>query len=86
MYNVNSDTGYQLCRKSGEVTKKQTLGLPKIKHLYDELTVSNIFYNSPVYALREQEDTKLWHFSPLTLFLMFDEEQKTVNFEIPEEA
>lgn len=30
-----------------------------------------------LYALLEQEDTKLWHFSSLTLFNMFDEEKKT---------
>lgn len=43
------------------------------------------FY-SKVYALLEQEETKLWHFSPLTLFNMFDEEQKTGSFELPEEV
>ena len=37
-------------------------------------------------SLLEQEDTKLWHFSPLTLFNMYDEEKKTGNFEIPEEV
>ena len=39
-----------------------------------------------VYALLEQEETKLWHFSPLTLFNMFDEEQKTGRFTLPEEV
>ena len=53
---------------------------------YDELAASNAFYNSEVYALLEQEETKLWHFSPLTLFHMFDEEQKTGRFTLPEEV
>lgn len=53
---------------------------------YDELTASNVFYNSEVYALLEQEETKLWHFSPLTLFNMFDEKQKTGRFTLPEEV
>lgn len=53
---------------------------------YDEMTATNEFYNSKVYALLEQEDTKLWHFSPLTLFNLFDEEKKTGNFELPEEV
>lgn len=53
---------------------------------YDELIASNEFYNSKVYALLEQEETKLWHFSPLTLFNLFDEEKKVGNFELPEEA
>ena len=53
---------------------------------YDEMTATNEFYKSKVYALLEQEDTKLWHFSPLTLFNMFDEEKKTGSFELPEET
>ena len=52
----------------------------------DEMAASREFYESKVYSLLEQEDTKLWHFSPLTLFNMYDEEKKTGNFEIPEEV
>ena len=52
----------------------------------DEIEASREFYESEVYALLEQEDTKVWHFSPLTLFNMFDEEKRTGNFQIPEEA
>ena len=55
-------------------------------HACDEVTASNEFYNSKVYALLEQEDTKLWHFSPLTLFNLFDAEKKTGTFELPEET
>lgn len=53
---------------------------------YSEMTASDQFYNSKVYALLEQEETKLWHFSPLTLFKMFDEEKKTGSFMLPEEV
>lgn len=53
---------------------------------YDEMAAANEFYGSDLYALLEQEDTELWHFSPLTLFNMFDEEKKTDSFEIPEEV
>ena len=53
---------------------------------YDEVKASEDFYRSEVYALLEQEDTKLWHLSPLTLFNMYDEEKKTGSFIIPEEA
>ena len=69
-----------------------TLIVPKAIHmttenyLYAEVTASKEFYDSKVYALLEQEDTKLWHFSPLTLFNMFEEEKKTGDFIIPEEA
>ena len=37
------------------------------KYSYDEITASKEFYVSKVYSLLEQEETKLWHFSPLTL-------------------
>jgi hypothetical protein len=35
--------------------------------------------------LLEQEETKLWHFSPLTLFNMYDEEKNTGCITFPEE-
>ncbi len=53
---------------------------------YDEMTATNEFYASKVYGVLEDEETKLWHFSPLTLFNMFDEEKKTGSFTFPEEA
>lgn len=53
---------------------------------YDEITAYKEFYNSKVYSLLEDESTKLWHFSPLTLFNMFCEEKLTGDFIIPEEV
>lgn len=59
-----------------------TLLVPQVVQLIcenyfvDEMTASRAFYESDVYSLLEQEDTKLWHFSPLTLFHMYDEEKK----------
>lgn len=55
-------------------------------YAYDEVTASKQFYDSDVYSVLEQEDTKLWHLSPLTLFEMFDEEKNTGTFSFPEEA
>ncbi|MDE7404340.1 MAG: hypothetical protein K2M81_04465 [Lachnospiraceae bacterium] len=52
----------------------------------DEITASKEFYVSEVYELLEQEDTKLWHLSALTLFHMFDEEKRTGIISFPEEA
>ena len=52
----------------------------------DEVTATKNFYDSKVYSFLEQEDTKLWHLSALTLFHMFDEEKKTGTFTFPEEA
>ena len=50
----------------------------------DEVTATRAFYESKVYSLLEQEDTKLWHLSPLTLFNMYDEERQTGNITFPE--
>lgn len=50
----------------------------------DEVAASRSFYESGVYALLEQEDTKLWQLSPLTLFNMYDEERKTGSITFPE--
>jgi hypothetical protein len=66
--------------------------VPQIVHLIvekyscDEISATQEFYNSEVYALLEEEDTKLWHFSPLTLFNMFIEEKETGEFYISEEG
>ncbi len=50
----------------------------------DEVAASRSFYESKVYALLEQEDTKLWQLSPLTLFNLYDEERQTGNITFPE--
>ena len=68
------------------VLVEQIVHLITENYAYDEMTAVNEFYNSKVYALLEQEETKLWHFSPLTLFKLFDEEQKMGTFELPEEV
>ena len=52
----------------------------------DEIAAFDKFYASKVYEKLEQEETKLWHLSPLTLFNMFDEEQKNGILIFPEEA
>lgn len=52
----------------------------------DEIAAAKEFYNSKVYSVLECEDTKVWHFSALTLFHMFDEEKRTGVFVFPEET
>jgi hypothetical protein len=47
---------------------------------------TELFYTSEVYSLLEQEETKLWHLSPLTLYTMFKEEQEKGTISFPEEA
>ena len=62
----------------------KVIGLIAVNYEMDEVTATKAFYESKVYSLLEQEDTKLWHLSPLALFTMFDEEQKTGNITFPE--
>lgn len=61
------------------------IGLIVQNHGIDEVTASRRFYESKVYSLLEEEDTKLWHLSPLTLFHMYDEEVNTGKITFPEE-
>ena len=64
----------------------KVINLINEKYPYDEVKAAQEFYRTEVYALLEQEETKLWHFSPLTLYNMFDEEKRTGSFDIPEEG
>ena len=43
-------------------------------------------YYSKTYSMLEDKSTRLWQFSKLFIFLVFDNEQKTGKFEIPEGA
>lgn len=69
-----------------------TLLVPQIiemivdRYQCDEITAAKEFYNSKVYEILEEEDTKLWHLSPLMLFHMYDEEKTTGTISFPEEA
>lgn len=60
------------------------IGLIVENHGVDEVTAARKFYESKLYSLLEEEDTKLWHLSPLMLFHMYDEEVKTGNITFPE--
>ncbi|MDD4509363.1 MAG: hypothetical protein PHY23_00360 [Oscillospiraceae bacterium] len=52
----------------------------------DEIAASKAFYEAKVYESLEDEATKLWHLSALTLFNMYDEERRTGAFTFPEEV
>ena len=66
--------------------------VPQVVHLitenypFDEVTASKEFYDSQVYSFLEQEDTKLWHLSALTLFNMYDQEKKPRTLPLLAEA
>jgi len=44
-----------------------------------------LFYNSALYAMLENEASKLWHLSPLTLYELLEEELETGSINYPEE-
>lgn len=75
-----------------KLTAVLSLTVPKIVELIvensrlSELEATQRLYVSRLYALLEDEETKLWHLSPLTLYNMFEEEQKTGGITFPEEA
>jgi hypothetical protein len=45
-----------------------------------------LLYSSFLYSKLEQEQTKLWHLSPLTLANLLNEELETGSIRFPEEA
>lgn len=52
----------------------------------DEIRAINEFYDSKVYSLLSDESTKIWHYSPLTIYHMWKEEKTTGEIIFPEEA
>ena len=51
----------------------------------DEVSAVNVFYQSRVYSLLSNEETKMWHFSPMTLYKMWKDEKETGEVIFPEE-
>ena len=47
---------------------------------------AKMLYNSALYAMLENEASKLWHLSPLTLYELLEEELATGSIHYPEEA
>ncbi len=41
-------------------------------------------YSSQLYALLEQEETKMWHYSPKMLALWLEEEKRTGTLRLPQ--
>ena len=41
-------------------------------------------YSSKLYAMLEQEDTQVWHYSTLMLYELLTEEETTGNIEFPD--
>ena len=55
-------------------------------HGINEIAAIRSFYNSKVYALLEEEETKMWHLSSMALYTLYEEEIKTGHITIPEAA
>jgi hypothetical protein len=50
----------------------------------DQQEATRRFYASEVYSLLSNEETKLWHYSPLTLYHMYKNEIETGSINFPE--
>jgi len=62
-----------------------------IEIIMENMDLTNIeaakrFYNSDLYAMLENEASKLWHLSPKTLYELFKEEITTGCIDYPEET
>ena len=44
------------------------------------------FYRSRLYQELSDENSKLWHYSPMTLYTMYQDELLTGSYDYPEEA
>jgi hypothetical protein len=50
------------------------------------IDATKLLYGSSLYAMLENEASKLWHLSPLTLYELLEEELATGSINYPEEA
>ena len=51
-----------------------------------ETQAISLFYRSKLYKELADENSKLWHYSPLTLYTMLQDELLTGSYDYPEEA
>lgn len=51
----------------------------------NEIESINKIYSSNTYKLLEQEETKVWHYSPLTIYYMWKSEIETGAIIFPED-
>ena len=54
-------------------------GVSETEAVYD-------FYKSDVFSLLQEKSTKVWHFSPLTLYHMYIQEKECGSFDMPVEG
>ena len=52
----------------------------------DDAAAIRCFYRSKLYQELSDETSKLWHYGPMTLYTMFQDELLTGRYDYPEEA
>ena len=63
----------------------QTIDLIVKNEGLDDIAAMNQFYQSRIYELLSKEETKMWHFSPMTIYIMWKHERETGEIVFPEE-
>ena len=63
----------------------QTVALIVEKDGVNDITAINEFYQSKIYDLLSKEETKMWHYSPMTVYMMWKHEKETGEIVFPEE-
>ena len=52
---------------------------------HNDISAMNKFYHSKTYEMLAKEETKMWHFSPMTVYSMWKHERETGEVVFPEE-
>ena len=63
----------------------QTVALISEKEGFDDIIATKEFYNSKTYEYVSNEETKMWHYSPMTLYTIWKNEKETGKVVFPEE-
>ena len=50
----------------------------------DDISAMNKFYASKIYDLLSREETKIWHYSPMTIYTIWKQEKETGEVIFPE--
>ena len=64
----------------------QTVDLIVRKEGLDDISAMNAFYQSKTYEMLSKEETKMWHFSPMTVYSIWKYENTTGEIVFPEEG
>jgi len=63
----------------------QTVDLIVKNEGLDDISAMSEFYQSKTYEMLAKEETKMWHFSPMTVYSMWKHERETGEVVFPEE-